>query len=385
MPIKVSSFKDCIPKKGVWYEYAETIFISVMRKPNPYIRRKSRIDDNKIDNSMSKWHIYWQYEVIETRYGYEKHQIKSFEHPIIVENQRHIIDSKVKNIAIEFQHTLSVDIEEINSRFIAHSTYGLTPYLVIDLTSYNYQDFIDLYNFEFKRKLDKWIECDYTLNNNLFIDLEDTIVRIVNTPGVETYKIDKEYFADNLLNLEKELSDKILIYKLNQKRRQIRELISKRRKIVEDQKYKSKERKKQIFKQLSEKEKDDRDFRKRKNKSKDFAMLRKCFSNPVIKPSIEFYRDEIFDYSSESKNVENNILKIHLYKSRSNNLIIECIEHIEVSRKQKPTISGYELVKLRNTAFTEIILKKNDSILAEFKWETGKIPEIIDNNQISLF
>lgn len=387
MSVKVSSYKDCIPKKGVWYEYAGTIFISVMLKSKPYIRRKSRIDDNKTDNSMSEWHLNWQYGVIEINYGFEQYQIKSFEHPIIVENEKHIIDSKVENLAIEFQHTLSVDIEEINSRYNAHLNYGLTPYLVIDLTSYNYQDFKHPYYFEFKlrKKLQKWIECGYAQNNNLFLDLEDTIVRIINTPGIDSYKIEKGYFTDNLLNLEKDLSDKILINNLIQKRKQLVKLIAQRRKIVEEEKYRSKENKKQFFKQLSEQQKEEKTYIKRRNQSKDFTLFRKCFSNPVIKPLIDLYRDDIFDYYSESKNAEKNALKIHYYNSRTGNINIECVEHISETREEKPTNSGYELIKNYTTIYTEVILRKNNSIIAEFKWEKGKSPEILDNNQISLF
>ena len=136
-PIKIKLFKECIPKKGIWYNHLGTIFISVMRKSNPYIRRKSITKDNKRDNELSEWHRVWQYDRIESKYGVEKYGEKSYERTIKVDGENHRIDSIVENIAIEFQHTLSVEIEEMNSRFKAHSKFGFQPYLVIDLTNTN--------------------------------------------------------------------------------------------------------------------------------------------------------------------------------------------------------------------------------------------------------
>ena len=55
-PIEVKLYKECVPKKGIWYDHSGTVFISVMRKSKPYVRRKSIPLDNKKDNELSEWH-----------------------------------------------------------------------------------------------------------------------------------------------------------------------------------------------------------------------------------------------------------------------------------------------------------------------------------------
>lgn len=208
-PIKIEFYKECIPKKGVWYDHFGTIFISVMRKSKPYTRRKSVLKDNKKDNELSEWHREWQYDKIEVNYGVEQFGIKSYEININVNGETHRIDNVVKNIAIEFQHTLSVDIEEMDKRYNAHSEYGYIAYLVIDLTQFSKTEFESALRSEkrnpLKTILTKWLKSNYSKSNNLFIDFKDGIYRIVSALKYGYISMSKNYFLENILNLENEL------------------------------------------------------------------------------------------------------------------------------------------------------------------------------------
>lgn len=214
IPIKIENIEKRIPIKGVWYDYFGTIFISVIRKSNPYTRRLLIPNDKKKDNDLSEWHRIWQYDKIEFLYGVNVLGKKSYEITIRVGNQVHRIDSLVRNLAIEFQHTLSVDLEEMNLRFEAHKIFGYLPYLVIDLTSFTLEEFKQNFKSEIKTtlsiKIDKWIISKYSKSNNLFIDLKNGLVRIVDEFEIGFIEIGKEQFLNNLLQIENELAEKII-------------------------------------------------------------------------------------------------------------------------------------------------------------------------------
>jgi hypothetical protein len=96
--IKIISIGDAKPVKGVWYDYFDDIFISVIPfKRRKHIRRKSVISSDKADNGTSEWHLKWQYEIIEKSYGMNHSGKKTYEISILVDEERHIIDSLVES------------------------------------------------------------------------------------------------------------------------------------------------------------------------------------------------------------------------------------------------------------------------------------------------
>ena len=160
---------------------------------------------------MSPWHLHWQYEIIEFYYGMNISGKKTYEIPIFVNGQTHIIDSVVQNIAIEFQHTLSVSLEEMNSRFFAHKSKGYIPYLILDFTAfwYDYAESINKSVFisqNLQNALNKWIKSAYYLNNNL----------TNMTFSFRSIDIDKEFTRNYLQNELKQLNIESKILKVDE-------------------------------------------------------------------------------------------------------------------------------------------------------------------------
>ena len=91
-PQKIKSIKDATPAKGQWYEYHGDIFVSVIPLKNkPHIRRKVSEMSNKKDNSTSQWHLAWQYEIIEAKYGKSAGGERTYEIPIRHQGELHYI------------------------------------------------------------------------------------------------------------------------------------------------------------------------------------------------------------------------------------------------------------------------------------------------------
>ena len=249
-------------------------------------------EDNKVDRNMSEWHRQWQYDKIESTYGIHVLQKKTYEVLIEVDNEKHRIDSVVNKIAIEFQHTLSVSIDEMNSRYDAHSKYGLMPYLFIDLTMYD--NYYDVNGY----KLEKWLSSKYGINNKLFIEFSDHIMRFSNIHEEMFLSLSKDYFLQSLQLLEVEFEHSCLIemqrLKQEEKQRKIR---------AED------ERQQIAHFELEE-------YKTRRNESKEFEYFRNCFRNPLLKPTLMPFLEIIFSYEYENALVDRETyIKLHSYYS----------------------------------------------------------------------
>lgn len=368
-PIKIEQFKDCIPEKGKWYDHCGTIFISVMRKSKPYVRRKSIPNDNKRDNDLSEWHRVWQYENIELNYGSEQFGVKSYEITINVDNENHRIDSLVKNIAIEFQHTLSVGLEEMDLRYYAHLKYGLVPYLVIDLTEFTINEFKTAHNSEnkntLKTKLNKWLNSKYAISNRMFIDLKDGMIRIVNSIEKGYLEINSKYFIQNLLELEK-----ILII----------EIKSDQERIVRENEERRK-RKKEAELRSIEKEKER--FYHEKFDNPDFKFYRFCFANPVIKPYVMPYNGERFEYFTYSDNEDGYIEKWHTFNSKDSNFSIQYKTVTKIIEKEIQTFRGLKIKREYEYLYAEITLKDRYKTIVKFKRNGNKV-NIIKEEKLSL-
>ena len=230
--IDIQSISDAIPKYRIWYRFYNDVFISVICSGNrkSYIRRKTAIQGAKTDNSMCAWHSDWQYAHIEYRYGLEARNIRTYEVVVEYEGEMHRIDSLVESIAIEFQHSLDVSLNEIDSRFIAHEALGYTPYLMLDFTDFfssttffkfadlsykNIEYYIASYKsndviISFLKKVRKWFNSEYFNNGNLFLDFSDQIIRLTPRLKCKILKYSKEKFIENLLSLENDVQNELI-------------------------------------------------------------------------------------------------------------------------------------------------------------------------------
>jgi len=372
---EIKYLKEGIPKKGIWYDHFGTIFISVMLKSKPHLRRKCLPNDNKKDNDLSEWHRTWQYDIIEQIYGYEKFGKKSYEVSINVDEETHRIDSLVENIAIEFQHTLSVSMEEMNSRKIAHLKYGLIPYLVIDLTDYSIEDFKEAYdsyqNSPLKRKIKKWKFSDYGKANNLFMDFNDGMVRIVNEIEKEFQIYNQEYFLDNLLTLEDKLLREIeidrekVIKRENERIRLEKERKERETQLEKERIEKEKNWKKREELRLIEYEKET--FELDKILDPEFKYYRFCFSNPTIKPYVTKYEEEIFKYYTYSEEEDGYFGKFHNYYSKDSDFSIEYITISKIVKKVVRNYYGKKTVRGFDYNCAKITLKIKNKIIVKFK------------------
>jgi hypothetical protein len=323
--IKIISIGDAKPVKGVWYDYFDDIFISVIPfKRRKHIRRKSVISSDKADNGTSEWHLKWQYEIIEKSYGMNHSGKKTYEISILVDEERHIIDSLVdEKIAIEFQHTLSVDLKEMNQRFFGHKKAGFIPYLVLDFTKFQYQDFLTQEE-KLSEKLDKWLTSAYHKNNNLFIDLEDRTIRLSDNIAQKHIAFTQEEFVQKLLGLEDEM--KVL-------KSEWRKILSDREKARKVAEKMAEERSAYYF-QLEKEEN-----RKEKFESPDYKYFRDCYRNKVILPYILEYAKDLFSCQTHGGKTEGNTYeKSYSFFSRERDF---SIHYVNVSAIKTRTVSTY--------------------------------------------
>lgn len=356
-PIKVKYFKECVPTKGIWYSLHGDIFISVMLKSKPYVRRKAIPPDNKKDNKLSDWHREWQYDKIENKYG--EVGKKTYEEIIIVDNETHRIDSIVKNIAIEFQHTLSVSLDEMDSRYIAHKKYGYIPYLVINLTDFNFSEYSSTLTSDektpLKTKLDKWTKSEYSKANKLFLDFQDCMVRKVSRIECGYLKVMETQFIEGLLNLENEL-----VARIKEDRERIRQ------------------REERAFEKEREK------FNHEKFDNPDFKLFRFCFVNPIIKPYVMPYNREIFEYWVYLETEYGYQEKYHRYCSKESNFEIQYKTVCKIIETKEHTYRGIRTIKEYKFDHDIIELKERFKTIAKFKRKGENVQLILDEKGTQL-
>jgi len=290
--VNINKFSQAIPGENIWYKYYDDIFISVTNHKTPHIRRYSKNEnDKKNDNRLSYWHSFWQYNLIEDYYRQLINK-KTYEIAIKFNNEIHIIDSLVENIAIEFQHTLNVSLSEINSRFIAHKSNGFIPYLVIDLSEYD-SEIANKNNLKINNILTKFKKSDYYVYNNLFVDFNDIIIRYCSNVKDSRLEYTKDYIVKNLLKLESE-------YELE----------------------KEKEIKRQELLIIENKKNDKENNNLEKYSHDDFKYWRFCLKNINFKEIVKKYSNDFIECLS-LKYLENEYeIKEYFYKSKDNDFNI---------------------------------------------------------------
>ena len=328
--IKIDKIEKAKPEKGVWFDYYGDIFVSVIPIENKkHIRRKAKIPDSKKDNKMSHWHLKWQYEIIENSFGMPVSGKKTYEIPITINGEKHIIDSLVSDkIAIEFQHTLSVSLDEMNSRAIAHKQAGLIPYLVLDFSVFRYEQYQEAEE-KLNQKLKKWFKSKYYEYDNLFIDFQDKIIRISKNVINSHLTYNHKEFVSRLKDLETYL----IGAKETLKKKKLKEAEERR-----VQEVRAEERRKEKEAYYLELERDEN--RDEKFNSEDYKYFRKCFKNKTIRPFVIEYAKDIFNYKSWTEEEEDGKInkKYHWYWSKENPFEIY---YVNVSFVEKEQITNY--------------------------------------------
>ncbi len=313
---------------------------------------------------MCDWHWEWQYERIEKRYGIEICGERTFEKVISVDEIIHRIDNVTGMIAIEFQHTLSVSIDEMDSRFHAHKKYGYTPYLVIDFTSYSYEDVFESIkycdsNYRVCRdkllanKIKKWKGTCYAQENNLFIDLSDCMVRIVDCLKDKSMKLSVQHFTDNLSSLEDELriccedeADRINCERQLQLEQELKA------RLMGEEKEREKAEKQRLETEMAQKRAADRArerYYQKKFNDPEFKFFRKCFEDAEVKPHVVPHDHEIFEYWSHTYTEDDDVMpgyieKHHEYKSTESKFSIIYKVIMKVDEKRIPGRRGMIVV-----------------------------------------
>jgi hypothetical protein len=356
-----------------------------MRKGNPYIRRKLVIQDGKRDNELSEWHREWQYDKIEYFYGSGRYGIRSYEKSIRVDNEIHRIDSVVESLAIEFQHTLSVSLDEMDLRYRGHLKYGLTPYLVLDFTDYPIEHFTSIINhnwkFPCKTKFDKWKESEYGNNSNLFIDFEDGILRYVPSLEKTFLKYEKQFFLDNLLNLEIDLKREVEIDK-KIKEEELKESLVKEaeEKLAREEKLKIRLKKEEQSRLKLEWRKRE-EWKEKKEYDEEYKYYRFCFEHPLIKTFLSDYEDIIFGYWSDVSDNEGFYDKYHAYYAEPDDCNIRI--GYETHSRITEVVDNYGR-KGRDFQYlyADIFIRENHEVLVHFRKEKNGNVHIIEPDPI---
>jgi hypothetical protein len=256
--IEVYDISKAIPRYKVWYKYYDNIFISVIHNNRTRISHlRIKIDqDNsvkKTDNKMCYWHSNWQYSKVEAKYGIPKTGNKTYEINKTYDGEIHRIDSLIENVAIEFQHTLEVSVNEMDSRYNAHKALNFIPYLILDLTDYSAKktlftissfsiENID-YHIEstsgdtkdFLKKIRKWTKSKYLYSGNLFIDFSDIMIRFSSLLKRKYLQISQEEFLENILFLDQLVKDEI-----ESEKKKLKQKIDNEKRIEKEKKHQSK-------------------------------------------------------------------------------------------------------------------------------------------------
>lgn len=380
--IDIQSISDAIPKYRIWYRYYDHIFISVICSGDrkSYLRRKTAFQEVKADNPMCAWHSDWQYKCIEYNYGLEAGNIRTYEVVVEHEGEMHRIDSLVNTTAIEFQHSLEVSLNEIDSRFIAHEALSYTPYLILDFTDFSsistFSKFTDLSSkniefymtsyksndviISFLKKVRKWLNSEYFYKKNLFLDFSDQIIRLTPHLKYKILKYSKEKFIKNLLCLEDDIQN---------------ELTKEKKQLDFEKALKAQEREKADAERAAEVKRKIKENREEIKSSNRFSWYRKCLQNNLITRalcSLLDYKVYVKYQFYESKN--GNISRKHhiynLFSSAYFDPVVEIqyvINSISKDDSYEFLYSEINLIKKEGEGFLRYVFEQKPKQKIQFK------------------
>ncbi len=361
--IRITSIQQARPIKGQWYDYYGDIFVSVIpRKKAHHIRRKISESSNKKDSRTSEWHLKWQYEIIEAKYGIPMSNTRTYEQVVYHNGEKHVIDSLVDNkIAVEFQHSLGVDTEEMDKRHYAHRALGFQPYLVLDFTNSSFKKFSARIDSKVIAKLEKWLDTEYYHNNGLFVEFKCSMIWMSKAFYRGFYKLESPSFENDLLNLQTRFSEIKDIQLAEKKEREIRAVRKEEERAIQQEW----DRKQELV---------DRKFRNReeKFKSEEYKYFRKCYQNGTIRVLIDDRGKELFNYRSYIEDYDGKCHeKFHIYQSEDSNLCISYSTFSTYSKESYHTRWGQKESKKFTYRFATVIISEGNEIIAEFYIENG--------------
>ena len=385
--IEIQNISDAQPRKKTWYKYFDDIFISVICSDGrkSHIRNKNINEYTFTDNKMCFWHCNWQYDLIESFYGDREKGVKTYEKIIFYNDEKHIVDSVVGNIGIEFQHTLSVDIDEMNSRWEAQKHNGYNPYLILDFTNYSIPDFLSKeYSYNqnsFKKLLEncedseikkilkkiiRWSKSMHFLNDNLFIDFNNGVVRFSNKLLNGNLEYSKKEIVESLF-----LLDSILLKKINLDNIESENRARKLRKIEKIQLAENLKEQQEKLRLISEEEEEVKQKEKKKllqniydkKNSADFANFRAVLKENKINKyftNIDF-ESALVEFNCYTEKHDKLIIKHYLYYSKKLAVLIIYSNNGTIENEKY------------NFLFNEIkILRKTDGIIRSFNYKKNK-------------
>lgn len=358
--IPIKSFREAKPKEGVWYSYGDEIYHSVICAPGrtSHIRCQSARESIGGDNIMSAWHRDWQYNQIEHYYGLFERGLKTYEIGINHDYERHIIDSVVDSIALEFQHTLSVGVYELDKRFIAQKAHGYIPYLVLDFTLYSFpQELSYVMDFDAKKlremiidynrrgkdcevmqKMFKWTSSLHFKEGNVFFEFADCIIRF-HTDLLRSIKLSKQIFIETLLDLEAQLKSRI---QLDIKIRERLEL-----KALERSKEMERREAEERFIQNQKKIKEEEEARlsyfainkRQRCEGEQYQRFRDILKIPLVNKYLEKYNFDnmLFDVEIKSRNDDNLYVKNYVYLCEEEGIML----HYRTNGERNPKTNKY--------------------------------------------
>lgn len=374
--IEVDDISKAIPIYRVWYSYYDDTFISVIhnnRTRTSHLRIKIDQDNSvrKNDNKMCYWHSNWQYSKIEAKYGKHKTGKKTYEISKTYNGEIHRIDSLIESVAIEFQHTLEVSVNELDLRYKAHKALNYIPYLVLDLTDYSAKDTlfsissfsIDNIDYhiestsgktrDFLKKIRKWTKSKYFYSGNLFIDFSDIMIRFSNFLKKQYLQISQKQFLDKIL-----LLDQLVDNEIKNEEKKLKQKIKNEKRLEEEKQNKSKL---EYLKKVKE---------NKLNIKNDsiYDYYKKSLIHPEIKKIVSSQKNiEIIKHNEFFVDTENYSNESHIYsffQSAFSKPILEL--HFALNFD----------IKSQKYLFSEIFLTKEFGqegiMVLEFKWQNGK-------------
>lgn len=398
--IEIDNFIKAIPQKRIWYKYYDDIFVSVICSEGrkSHIRNKTPKEYTSIDNRMCYWHCHWQYELIEVSYGNKEKGIKTYEKIIFYNGEKHIIDSVVDNISIEFQHTLSVSVEEMNLRWYAQKNHGYIPYLVLDFSEFSSPPFFQKENkysynsiksllenvfsldeeIRIAKKILKWTNSEYFKNGCLFIHFKDQIIRFHSNLLLGNIKHSKEDFVNELSNLENLVNEQLKLDNIVKQKRKIEE--EKAKKLVELENIKKQKQKEKELIEESERESNEKIKRlklnnEEKQKSSNYHFYRIIINEEKIKIRLGQLDliSAIFEYDFYSEKIGNELIKHHIYYSQDLKILfIYSTKGLTEERKYNFISSEIQIIRKNNDEIKTFLYrqKKGEKLkILEYKSE----------------
>ena len=120
------------------------------------------------------------------------------------------------------------------------------------------------------------------------------------------HTLTESHFTDKLLSLENQLNE-LINYEIDRKQRQRQVDIENRRIELEAEQRRREERK--IQEQYN--------FKEDTLNTPEFKFLKQCLNDPIIKPFLQQYENEVYDYFKDTEKTDEEVINWHKYYSET--------------------------------------------------------------------